>query len=108
MIDLYAVTISVLGFFAALLALFVYWSKRVEYDITSEQPAAYNKYYAGVVFLEKPNKPYIDITDDGRCFIRMWKNGRYYVCECGGKCKVYIGVVDESGRFRLVEYQGSW
>jgi hypothetical protein len=107
MIDLYTVTISVLGFFAVLLALFVYWNKHVESNITSEQPATYNMYYAGVEYIGEYGKPYIDITDDGRCYIRMWKNGRYYVCECG-RCKVYVGMVDESGRFSLVEYQGSW
>jgi hypothetical protein len=59
----------------------------------------------GVVYLGKPGKPYIEITDDGRCFIKMLKNGKYYVCECGGKCKAYIITSDENGNIRFVEYQ---
>jgi len=65
--------------------------------------------YTGVEYInEKPDKPYIVITDDGRCYIKMLKSdGRLYICECGSsKCRIYVPVVDESGRVHYVEYQG--
>jgi hypothetical protein len=53
----------------------------------------------GVVFYGKYGEPYIEITDDVRCCIKMRKNCRFYLCKCGSsKCKIYVPVVDESGR----------
>ena len=61
----------------------------------------------GVVFFGKYGEPYIEITDDGRCYIKMWKNGKFYLCECGSdKCRIYVPVVDGNGRIHYVEYQG--
>jgi len=61
----------------------------------------------GVVFFGKYGEPYIEITDDGRCYIKMLKNGKFYLCECGSsKCRIYVPVVDESDRVHYVEYQG--
>jgi len=71
---------------------------------SGKESVSYNRYYAGVEYIGEYGKPYIEITEDGRCYIKMLKNGRLYVCECG-RCKVYIGVYDENGRFRFVEYQ---
>jgi len=79
--------------------------KKRENNMVNASDPPSDQYYAGVEYIGEYGKPYIDITDDGRCIIRMLKNGRLYVCECG-RCKVYIGVYDESGRFHFEEYQG--